>query len=86
MQKQQPNQRKRRLKTMANPLFNQYGNRPNNPFSQIVRDARQLRQTFKGSPKEEVQRLLNSGQMSQQEFNRLSQIARQVVQAMGEDI
>ena len=71
---------------MANPLFNQYGNRINNPFSQIVRDARQLRQTFKGSPKEEVQRLLNSGAMSQAQFNQFSQIAQQVMQSMGEDL
>ena len=70
---------------MANPLFNQYGNRPNNPFSQIVRDARQLRQTFKGSPKEEVQRLLDSGAMSQAQFNQFSQIAQQVVQFMGDN-
>lgn len=69
---------------MANPLFNQYGNRPNNPFSQIVRDARQLRQTFKGSPKEEVQRLLNSGAMSQKTFNELSQVAQQIVQFMND--
>lgn len=71
---------------MANPLFNQYGNMANNPFSQLVRDARQFKQTFKGSPKDEVQRLLNSGAMSQQDFNRYSQIAQQVMQTMGEDI
>ena len=46
----------------------------------------EFKKSFNGSPKDEVQKLLNSGQMSQQEFNRFSQIARQVVQAMGEDI
>lgn len=71
---------------MPNPLFKQYGNMQNNPFSQLVRDARQFKQTFKGSPKDEVQRLLNSGAMSQQDFNRYSQIAQQVMQTMGEDI
>lgn len=68
---------------MGNPLFNQFGNNPqNNPFAQIVREAQQLKNTFKGNPQEEVQRLLNSGQMTQQQFNQYSQIANQVLQFM----
>jgi hypothetical protein len=69
---------------MANPLFNQFGNVPQqNPFAQIMREAQQLKKTFKGNPQEEVQRLLNSGEMSQADFNRYSQIANQVLQFMG---
>ena len=72
---------------MANNLYNQFGSRPtNNPFSQIVKDARELKRTFRGSPKDEVQRLLNSGAMSQAQFNQFSQIAQQVMQSMGEDL
>lgn len=70
---------------MANLLYENFGNLPN-PMADLIRQAKQFKKSFNGSPKDEVQRLLNSGQMSQQEFNRLSQIARQVVQAMGEDI
>jgi hypothetical protein len=70
---------------MANLLYENFGNLPN-PMSDLIRRAKEFKKSFNGSPKDEVQRLLNSGQMSQQEFNRLSQIARQVVQAMGEDI
>ena len=72
---------------MANPLYNMFGgNKPINPMAQLVRDAKNFRKSFTGNPKDEVQRLLNSGQMSQQQFNQFSQIAQQVVQAMGDDI
>ena len=72
---------------MANPLYNMFGgNTPINPLAQLVRDAKAFRKSFTGNPKDEVQRLLNSGQLSQADFNRYSQIAQQVVQAMGDDI
>lgn len=65
-----------------NPLFNNFGNQPNQ-FTQIIRQAQQLKNSFKGNPKDEVQRLLNTGAMSQSDFNRYSQIAQQIMQAMG---
>jgi hypothetical protein len=72
---------------MANPLYNMFGgNVPMNPVAQLVRDAKNFRKSFTGNPKDEVQRLLNSGQMSQQQFNQFSQIAQQVVQAIGDEI
>lgn len=72
---------------MANPLYNMFGsNTPMNPLAQLARDAKAFRKSFTGNPKDEVQRLLNSGQLSQADFNRYSQIAHQVVQAMGDDI
>ena len=72
---------------MANPLYNMFGgNTPINPLAQLLRDAKAFKKSFAGNPKDEVQRLLNSGQLSQADFNRYSQIAQQVVQAMGDDI
>ena len=69
---------------MANPLYNQYKQPINdNGLSQIIEQAKQMRKTFNGNPQQVVQNLLNSGQMSQSQFNQLSQIANQVVQAMG---
>lgn len=70
---------------MSNPLYNNFNNNQVNPFAQLIQEARSFKNNFKGSPKDEVQRLLNSGQMSQQQFNQFSQIAQQVVQAMGDD-
>lgn len=63
---------------MANPLYGQFGGQQTNPFQQLVTDARKLRQTMQ-NPRAEVERLLQTGAMSQQKFNELSQIAQQIV-------
>ena len=68
---------------MENPLYQAMGNQTN-PMANLIRQAKEFKKSFNGNPREEVQRLLNSGQMSQQQFNQLSQVAQQVVQAMGE--
>ena len=67
---------------MANALFDQFG-RQNNPIEQLAQQAREFQKQFKGSPRQEVERLLQTGAMSQSDFNRYSQIAQQVVQMMG---
>lgn len=63
---------------MANPLFDQFGGHQTNHMQQLVADARKLRQTMQ-NPRAEVERLLQTGAMSQQKFNELSQIAQQIV-------
>ena len=63
---------------MANPLFNALGGQQMNPMAQLVADARKLRQTMQ-NPRAEVERLVQTGQMSQQDFDRYSQIAQQIV-------
>ena len=68
---------------MANSLFTQFGNQPpNNGLMQIMAQAQNLQKTFNGNPKEEVERLLNSGQMSQDQFNQLSQQAYKILRYM----
>ena len=63
---------------MANPLFSQFGGQQVNPMQQLVEDARKLKQTMQ-NPRAEVERLLQSGQMSQQDFNKYSQMANQIL-------
>ena len=63
---------------MSNPLYGQFGGQQNNPIQQLVAEARQLKQTMQ-NPRAEVERLLQTGQMSQQQFNQFSQIAQQIV-------
>lgn len=63
---------------MANSLFNALNGQQINPMQQLVADARKLRQTMQ-NPRAEVERLVQTGQMSQQDFNRYSQIAQQIV-------
>ena len=67
---------------MRNALFTALNgnNQQNmNPMQQLIADARRMKQTFTGNPKEEVQKLLNSGAMTQDQFNQFSQIAQQIV-------
>ena len=63
---------------MANPLYGQFGEQQINPMQQLVADARKLRQTMQ-NPRAEVERLLQTGKMSQSEFKKYSQIAQQIV-------
>ena len=53
---------------MANNLYNQFG-RQTNPFEQLAQQAREFQKQFKGSPRQEVERLLQTAQMSQSQFN-----------------
>ena len=64
---------------MANPIYDQFGGQQNNNrFSDFMDDFRRLQQTVK-NPRQEVERLLQSGAMSQQTFNSLAQQANQII-------
>lgn len=62
---------------MANNLYNSIGMN-NNPMTNIISQINQFKNNFKGNPRAEVERLLNSGQMSQEQFNQLAQMAQQI--------
>jgi hypothetical protein len=67
---------------MGNPLFNYFGN--NNQFDNIMKQVEDFKKQFSNiNPREEVERLLSSGQMSQSQFNQYSQIAQQIGKTMG---
>lgn len=64
---------------MSNPLFNALGggmSQGNGPM-QMIQQFIQFRQNFKGDPKEEVQKMLQSGKISQQQLNQVQQMAGQ---------
>ena len=64
---------------MSNPLYGQFGGQQNNNgFSAFMNDFHRLQQTVK-NPRQEVERLLQSGAMSQQTFNSLAQQANQII-------
>lgn len=64
---------------MANQLFNMLGGQQSiNPMTNLVNQLNQFRQSFSGDPKQQVQQLLNSGRMSQSQYNQLSQMATQI--------
>ena len=66
---------------MSNPLFNALGGgkMPGamGQFQQMMQQFQQFRANFQGDPKQEVQKLLQSGQMSQQQLNQLQAMAQQ---------
>ena len=66
---------------MANPIFEMLGNR--NPMNNIVQQIEEFKKNFQGDPKAEVEKLLNSGQMSQQQFNQFSQMASHIMNTFG---
>lgn len=60
-----------------NPLF-QMMNKPNGNMMQLLQQFQQFKQNFKGNPQEMVQHLLNSGRISQQQYNSAVQMAQQL--------
>jgi len=66
---------------MSNPLFGMLnGQMQMNPMMQKFN---QFRQMFKGDPQQQVQQMLNSGKISQAQYNQAVQMANQVAQIMG---
>ena len=67
---------------MSNPLFGMMGgNQPQ--MSGLMQRFQQFKQAFTGDPKQRVQDLLNSGRISQQQYNQAVQMANQIQKMMG---
>lgn len=63
-----------------NPLFQQM--RPQMPQNNVMQRFLQFKQQFQGNPQEQVQQLLNSGKISQAQYNQAVQMANQFRQMM----
>lgn len=66
---------------MANPLFNALngGNRTGNGAGNMLHQFQQFRQRMQGvNPQEEVQKLLQSGKISQAQLDKAQQMAQQM--------
>ena len=50
---------------------------PMGNFAQMVQQFNQFKANFKGDPKAEVEKLMQSGRLSQQQLNQLQQMAKQ---------
>lgn len=63
-----------------NPLYGQLnGNQQND----LVSRFNQFRQNFKGDPQAQIQQMLNSGKITQDQYNRAVQQAQQLGKLMG---
>lgn len=59
---------------MFNPLVN---------IAQTIQQFNQFKQTFQGNPQEQVQQMLNSGQITQDQLNQVMPIAQQLYSVLG---
>lgn len=60
---------------MNNPFFGALGGW--NGFMQMMQQFQQFKANFHGDPKAEVEKLLQSGKLSQAQLNQLQQMAKQ---------
>lgn len=62
-----------------NPLYNEMQSNNGN----MLQRFQQFRQNFHGNPQQQVQQLLNSGKVSQQQYNHAVQMAQQFQRMFG---
>ena len=66
-----------------NPLFQMMNPNGMNGMNGLMQRFMQFRQMFQGDPRAQVQQLLNSGKVSQDDYNRAVQMAQQIQRMMG---
>ena len=52
-------------------------------MTQMVQQFRQFQKTFKGDPRQQVQQMLNSGQVSQAQYDNAVKMAQQLQAMLG---
>ena len=62
-----------------NPLYEQMNGQPNN----ILQRFMQFRNNFKGDPQQQIQQLLNSGKVTQEQYNAAVQKAQMLQKMFG---
>lgn len=67
---------------MSNPLYQQMGN-VQMGNGNILQRFQQFKQMFQGDPRAQIQQLLNSGKVSQAQYNQAVQTAQQMQRMMG---
>lgn len=65
---------------MGNPLFNMLGGgMPQNPMNKMIQDYKKFRQEMQGkNPREEINKMLQSGKLNQNQLNQIQQKAQQM--------
>lgn len=65
---------------MGNPLFNMLGGgMPQNPMNKMIQDYKRFRQEMQGkNPQEEINKMLQSGKLNQNQLNQIQQKAQQM--------
>lgn len=66
---------------MSNPLFGMM--QAQNPMAGMMQRFQQFQRMFTGDPKQQVQQMLNSGRISQAQYNNAVQLAQQFQKMIG---
>ena len=62
-----------------NPLFGSFGN---HNMTALLQQFQQFKQTFQGNPQQQVQQLLNSGKVTQEQYNQAVEQAKMLQQLL----
>ena len=65
-----------------NPLYGMMGQQ-NGQMNALMQRFQQFKQSFTGDPRQQIQKMLNSGQITQQQYDRAVQMANQLRQMLG---
>ena len=65
---------------MSNPLFGMFGGNAGNP---LIQKFQQFRQAFSGDPGKQIQQLMSTGRVNQQQYNQAVQMAQQFRRMLG---
>jgi len=63
---------------MSNNLYNSFG-----PQNNFVAQFNNFKKSFTGNPRDQIQQMLNSGKISQAQYNQAVQKANQIRQLFG---
>lgn len=59
-------------------LFNDFNPNPTNNMANLLSQFNQFRSTFSGNPEQQVKQMIQNGQISQEQFNQIAQMANQL--------
>lgn len=63
-----------------NDLYRQL--QPQNPMNNFLQRFQQFQRTFNGNPQQQIQQLVNSGRISQAQYNSAYQMAQQMMKLL----
>ena len=81
----QPNDNMANLLSQFNQFRSTFSGNPeqqSTPMNNFLNQFNQFKSTFSGNPEQQVKQLLNSGRMSQQQFNQYAETANQLRQLL----
>ena len=68
---------------MSNLLFDQFGNSQYGNMNSLVQRFNQFKQQFHGDPRQQIQQMLNSGKITQDQYNQAVQRAKALQHMFG---